>query len=36
MIENRPTLNALAHVTLVIGIVIVIFPIYIAFVASNT
>ena len=35
MIENRPTLNALTHVTLVIGIVIVIFPIYIAFVAST-
>ena len=35
MVENRPTLNILTHVTLGIGIVIVVFPIYIAFVAST-
>ena len=35
MVENRPTLNVLTHVTLLTGIVIVCFPIYIAFVAST-
>ena len=35
MVENRPTLNVLTHVTLLTGIVIVSFPIYIAFVAST-
>ena len=35
MVENHPTLNILTHVTLGIGIVIVVFPIYIAFVAST-
>lgn len=35
MVENRPALNTLTQITLVAGIVIVTFPIYIAFVAST-
>ncbi len=35
MVENRPLQNVLTHGMLVLGIVIVIFPIYIAFVAST-
>ena len=35
MIEHRPCLNFIAHVTLIIGIVVVSFPLYLAFVAST-
>ena len=35
MIERRPTLGILAHVVLVIGVLIVAFPIYLTFVAST-
>ena len=35
MVENRPLQSVLTHGVLIIGIVIVIFPIYIAFVAST-
>lgn len=35
MVENRPWLNFLTHLVLIIGIVIVVFPVYVAFVAST-
>ena len=35
MVENRPLLNILAHLVLIIGIAIVAFPIYVAFIAST-
>ena len=35
MVENRPWLNALTHLLLIFGIIVVIFPIYIAFVTST-
>ena len=35
MVERRPLLTALSHLILVLGVVIVAFPIYIAFVAST-
>ncbi len=35
MIENRPTANLLSHVVLVLGVLIVGFPVYITFVAST-
>ena len=35
MVERRPTLGLLAHVVQIIGIVIVAFPIYLAFIAST-
>ena len=35
MVENRPLSTALAHIVLILGLVIVLFPIYIAFVAST-
>ena len=35
MVENRPLQNVMTHAILVLGIVIVIFPIYIAFVTST-
>jgi sn-glycerol 3-phosphate transport system permease protein len=35
MVERRPTLGILAHVILVIGVVVVAFPLYIALVAST-
>lgn len=35
MIEHRPCLNFIAHVTLIIGIIVVSFPLYLAFVAST-
>ncbi len=35
MVENRPWLNAFAHGTLVLGVVIVAFPLYVTFVAST-
>ena len=35
MVENRPLQNVLNHLTLIVGIVMVGFPIYIAMVASS-
>src|SRR5947208_5613615 len=35
MIENRPILTFLSHLFLVIGVVIVAFPVYVTFVASS-
>src|SRR5262249_38624818 len=35
MVERRPTLGLLAHAVLIVGVVIVAFPIYLAFVAST-
>ena len=35
MVENRPWLNALTHLLLIVGIFVVIFPIYIALVTST-
>jgi sn-glycerol 3-phosphate transport system permease protein len=35
MVENRPGLTVLAHVVLVLGVIIVAFPLYITFVAST-
>ena len=35
MVENRPLLTILTHLVLVVGLIIVLFPIYIAFVAST-
>jgi sn-glycerol 3-phosphate transport system permease protein len=35
MVENRPTLGILAHAILIVGVLLVAFPLYIAFVAST-
>jgi sn-glycerol 3-phosphate transport system permease protein len=35
MVENRPWLDALAHAILIIGVVLVAFPLYVTFVAST-
>jgi sn-glycerol 3-phosphate transport system permease protein len=35
MVERRPTLGILAHVVMILGVVIVAFPLYLAFVASS-
>ncbi|HIC66785.1 MAG TPA: glycerol-3-phosphate transporter, partial [Paracoccus sp.] len=35
MIENRPGLNILAHLVLILGVVIVALPVWVAFVAST-
>jgi len=35
MVENRPVLSILRHLTLIVGIAIVVFPIYVTFVASS-
>jgi len=35
MIENRPVATALSHLTLVLGVLIVMFPVYITFIAST-
>ncbi len=35
MIENRPWLRFFTHVVLILGVVVVVFPVYIAFVAST-
>ncbi|HLV83712.1 sn-glycerol-3-phosphate ABC transporter permease UgpE [Devosia alba] len=35
MIENRPVLAFLTHLVLIVGVVIVVFPVYLAFVAST-
>ena len=35
MVENRPWLNVLTHLVLIIGVAIVVFPVYVAFIAST-
>ncbi|MBZ9790046.1 sn-glycerol-3-phosphate ABC transporter permease UgpE [Rhizobium sp. 3T7] len=35
MVENRPFLNFLAHLVLIIGAAVVVFPVYVAFIAST-
>ncbi|GHA20703.1 sn-glycerol-3-phosphate transport system permease protein UgpE [Devosia pacifica] len=35
MVENRPWLDALTHLVLVVGVLIVAFPVYVAFIAST-
>jgi len=35
MVENRPLLNFLSHLILIAGVLIIVFPVYIAFVAST-
>ncbi len=35
MVENRPVANALSHLVLVLGVLIVAFPVYITFIAST-
>lgn len=35
MVENRPFLNILSHLVLILGVVIVAFPVYLAFIAST-
>jgi len=35
MIERRPVLDAISHLVLIIGAIIVIFPLYVAFIAST-
>jgi sn-glycerol 3-phosphate transport system permease protein len=35
MVENRPWLNVLAHAILILGVAIVVFPVYVAFIAST-
>ena len=35
MIENRPWINALTHLVLILGVVVVAFPLYVTFVAST-
>jgi len=35
MIERRPILDAISHLVLILGVIVVIFPLYVAFVAST-
>ncbi|UYN98097.1 MAG: sn-glycerol-3-phosphate ABC transporter permease UgpE [Devosia sp.] len=35
MVENRPWLSFLTHLVLIVGVVIVVFPVYLAFIAST-
>lgn len=35
MVENRPWLNVLTHLVLIIGVAVVVFPVYVAFIAST-
>ena len=35
MVENRPFLAILTHLVLIVGVVIVVFPVYLAFIAST-
>ena len=35
MVDNRPLLNILTHAVLIAGVAIVVFPVYLAFVAST-
>jgi sn-glycerol 3-phosphate transport system permease protein len=36
MVENRPWANLASHLILIVGVVVVVFPVYVAFVASTT
>ena len=35
MVENRPLLSVLAHTVLVLGVLLIAFPVYVTFVAST-
>ena len=35
MVQNRPWLNAFAHAVLVLGVIVVAFPLYVTFIAST-
>ena len=35
MVENRPVLNFLSHLVMIVGVVVVVFPVYLAFIAST-
>ncbi len=35
MVENRPWLNFFTHLVLILGVIVVVFPVYVAFVAST-
>ncbi|MDB5587477.1 sn-glycerol 3-phosphate transport system permease protein [Devosia sp. UYZn731] len=35
MVENRPLLNFLSHLLLILGVAVVVFPVYVAFIAST-
>ena len=35
MVENRPWLNFFTHLLLILGVIVVVFPVYVAFVAST-
>ena len=35
MVENRPWLNFFTHLILILGVIVVVFPVYVAFVAST-
>ncbi|MGO2393669.1 MAG: glycerol-3-phosphate transporter, partial [Halomonas sp.] len=35
MVENRPYLNILTHLVLIAGVLVVAFPVYVAFIAST-
>ena len=35
MVENRPWLSLLTHLVLIVGVVVVVFPVYLAFIAST-
>ena len=35
MVENRPVLNLLAHLVLILGVAVVVFPVYVAIIAST-
>ena len=35
MVENRPWANFFAHLTLMLGVAVVVFPVYVALVAST-
>ncbi|QRN41495.1 MAG: sn-glycerol-3-phosphate ABC transporter permease UgpE [Neisseriaceae bacterium] len=35
MVENRPVFNILSHIILILGVIVIVFPIYVAFIAST-
>ncbi|MCV2502499.1 MAG: sn-glycerol-3-phosphate ABC transporter permease UgpE [Neisseriaceae bacterium] len=35
MVENRPGFNILSHIILILGVIVIVFPIYVAFIAST-
>jgi sn-glycerol 3-phosphate transport system permease protein len=35
MVENRPLLTVLTHLVLIVGVIVVVFPVYLAFIAST-